>query len=148
TALGSIGLLFVLEPMLAILLPIIIPVVVLMLRLAGRKLHSIAGRTRATEASIIAAAQEHLELLPATKAFGIEGRQQAAFAELTGDARRWSIRETRASALLSPLTVLISAVGAIGIILFVGTDLGNEQSSPAELFTILLYTALLTRPVG
>lgn len=148
TAAGSSVLLFIINPALAIVVPLVVPAFFIILRLVGRRLRSIAARGRAAHARLMFLAEAQLEVLSATKAFAVEREQSARFAEATEEARRLTFLHNRITAFLGPLVALAAAAAAIGMLLLAGGKAGELAQQPAELFRFLLYTALLTRPMG
>ena len=149
SAAGATVLLFVLDPLLALVVPIVVPVFYIGMRLMGRKLRAAATRMRDAESAVIAAAQSHLAMLPATKAFAVEERQSAAYRTLLDRARANLVAIDGAYAAIGPLVGLLAALAALAVIVLAGFGIGGPgQRSPGELFAILLYAALLTRPVA
>ena len=80
TALGAIALLFALDPAMALVVPVIVPVFYFATRLAGRRLRSMSRDLRAAEVEMIALAERDLDMLPATKSFAVEAHVCDRFA--------------------------------------------------------------------
>ncbi len=148
TAAGAVVLLFAIDPMLALFVPLLVPVFTIAVKLVGRRLRMLAGRARAANAALISAAEEDLAMLAAIKSFAVEERQRRNYAALAEEVRALTFAQDRISAMLGPVIALVSAVAAIGLILVLGEELVSEEKSAGELFAFLLYAALLTRPVG
>ncbi len=148
TALGAIILLFAIDPMLALFIPVLVPVFTIALKLVGRRLRVLAARARAADAALMTAAEEDLEMLPAIKSFAVEDRQRRNYAHLAEEVRALSFAQDRISAMLGPIIALVAAIAAILLILVLGEELVSDEKSAGELFAFLLYAALLTRPVG
>ena len=148
TAAGAIILLFAIDPMLALFIPVLVPVFTIALKLVGRRQRALAARARAADAALMTAAEEDLEMLAAIKAFAVEDRQRRNYAQLTEDVRALTFAQDRISAMLGPAIALVSGVAAIILILILGEELVLDGKGAGELFAFLLYAALLTRPVG
>ena len=148
TAAGATALLFVLDPVLALIVPILIPAFYIVLRLVGRNLRGIARKSQEAGARLMFLAEAHLEILPATKAFAVEDRQARVYAEAVDEARVQTLAHDRIAAVLGPLVALVSALVAVAMLLVARGAGGTLSEDPAQLFSFLFYAALLTRPVG
>lgn len=148
TAGGALVLLFLIDARLALLIPIMVPAFYIGLKLIGRKLRTIGRRLRKAEATLMSIAESDLEMLPAIRAFAVEEQQRSAYAAAIEHARSLLVRQTRISAAIGPAIGLIAAGFAIFLLVLVGQEVGSGEKSAAELFSFLLYAALLTRPVG
>ncbi|WP_338467586.1 ABC transporter ATP-binding protein [Novosphingobium sp. ZN18A2] len=148
TAGGAVVLLFVIDPVAALAIPVLVPAFYVLLKLVGRRLRWLSRATRKAEAMLFAEAESHLEILPAIKAFAAEDRQQAAYDARVERARRASVAQSRIDAVIGPSIGLVAAIAAIAVLVLAGRQLGSGQGNPSQVFSFLLYAALLTRPIG
>lgn len=148
TTLGAIAILYWLDPVMALIVPLLVPVFAAMIRLTGRQLRGLSGQVRAAEVELVAIAERDLEILPAIKAFASEEHHRAAFAKAAENARKLVVRQAQLKAFISPVVGFVAALTAIGVLVIGSGQLSGETSSPAEIFAFLLYAALLTRPAG
>lgn len=148
TALGAVAVLLWLDPAMAMIVPLLVPIFFVVMKLAGRRLRNVSHRVRAAEVELIAIAERDLAMLPAIKSFATEAFHRAGFAMAAENSRRLAVGQARLNALISPVTSWLAALVAIAVLLMASEQLSDGQSSPAELFAFLLYAALLTRPVG
>lgn len=148
TVAGSTALLFVLNPRLAIIVPVLVPGFYIVLKVIGRALRNIAAKSREAQARLFYLSEEHLSILSATKSFAVEEQQAEVYAEAVEDARRLTFAHGRISAAVGPIAGLTTALAAVAILLVLGQQTDMPASDPARLFSFLLYAALLTRPVG
>lgn len=148
TAIGAAMLLFLLDPAMALVVPVIVPVFYIVMRLVGRRLRELARRTREAEAELMATAESDLAMLPAIKAFAVEDHHRARYHAVIERARVLALSQSRITAFISPVVSLLAALGAIAILMFGSGQIDAGTRSPADLFSFLLYAALLTRPVG
>jgi ATP-binding cassette subfamily B protein/subfamily B ATP-binding cassette protein MsbA len=148
TATGAAVILFTIDPMIALAVPLLVPAYYIALKLIGRRLRGLATRRQEAEAAIYAAAEQDLAILPATKAFAREATRLAAYEARLEEARDLSYREARVYAGMGPTLSLITAIAAVALVLTAGRSVASEAMTPSELFSFLLYAALLTRPVG
>lgn len=148
TAGGAVLLLFMIDPAVAILIPILVPAFFIFMKLVGRRLRILGREARQAEANVVATAERDLSIISAIKAFASEESHLANYGAATRTSRTVAFRQARLSAFIAPTVALAAALGAIGVlVLGSGVFEGSEQR-PGDLFAFLLYTALLTRPVG
>lgn len=148
TVAGSVALMFALDPYFALVVPVLIPLFLIALKLASRSMRGLSKRARDAESMVVAVAESDLEMLPAIRAFAMEDEQQAAYATLVEQARDLAYKSERNVSALGPLVGMVTAIAAILFIVIAGQQVMAGQKTPAQLFSFLLYAALLTRPVG
>ncbi|MEM7780742.1 MAG: ABC transporter ATP-binding protein [Pseudomonadota bacterium] len=148
TACGAIAVLFWIDPSMALIVPILIPVFYVLTKVAGRRLRKLSGQVRAAEVELIAIAERDLEILPAIKAFATEQHHRDEFAHAAESSRVLSVRQAQWGAFIGPIMSLVAALAAIAVLLIGGEALDAGSSSPSDVFAFLLYAALLTRPIG
>jgi ATP-binding cassette subfamily B protein/subfamily B ATP-binding cassette protein MsbA len=149
TAVGAVMLLFLIDPGLALVVPLLVPVFYIGMRLLGRRLRTLGGAVREAEADVFQFAESDLSMVPAIKAYAVEDYHRLRYEAAIERARRLKLNQARITAFIGPVTVLLAALAAIALLVAGGTPgTGAGDRSPAELFAFLFYTALLTRPVG
>lgn len=148
TATGAVAILFWIDPVMAMVVPLLVPVFFLVTKLAGRRLREVSGKVRAAEVELIAIAERDLEMLPAIKSFATEQPHRLEFNAAAEASRELAVSQAKLNAIIGPVVALLAAFAALGILVFSGERLIEGQDSPSELFAFLLYVALLTRPVG
>ena len=148
TAMGAVVILFAIDPVMATIVPILIPAFYILVRLSGRRLRKLSGEVRAAEVELIAIAERDLEILPAIKAFGTEEQHQSGFASAADRSRMLAVRQAFWSASIGPIMALVAALAAIAVLMFGSEQLVDTHRSSSDLFAFLLYAALLTRPAG
>lgn len=148
TAIGAGGLLIALDPTLALVVPVLIPVFYIALKLIGRRLRGIAQKRRQAEVDVITQAGSDLDMLQAIKAFAIEDERRTKYRAALEHSRRLGVEQARVGAFVGPVATLIAALSAIAILIVGSGQLDDTTRSPGDLFAFLLYAALLTRPVG
>lgn len=148
TAIGAVVLLFVLDPAMALVVPVMVPVFFVLLKLMGRRLRLLARRARKAETRLMWMGETDLDMLPAIKAFAVEEHHRKAYHQAVEKARILALRQAQLSAFVGPVVALLAGLAAI-IILLVGSEqVAAGTRTPGELFAFLLYAALLTRPVS
>lgn len=148
TAGGTVILLFLIEPGLAVLVPLFVLLFYVGMRLIGRRLRIIGAEVREAEAEVFWKAESDLEMLPAIKAFAVEDLHLGRYAGAVENARQLKLKEARITAVIGPVVALLAALSAVAILLAGSTAGDADARSPGEIFAFLFYAALLTRPVG
>lgn len=148
TAVGAVVLLFVLDPSMALVVPLLVPVFFVLMKLVGRRLRVLSKQARKAEALVFETAERDLAMIPAIKSFATEGHRRDNYDAVTARSRDYVYRQTRIKAFIAPLVALVAALAAIAVLVFGSSSLSQDGREPADLFSFLLYAALLTRPVG
>ena len=148
TAAGAFVILFMIDPLLTLAVPALIPPFFLALKWSGRRLRVLGRQVRRAEVDIVWMAESDIDVLPAIKAFAVEDEHRERFDAAIERARTLKLRQTRITAFIAPLIVLAAAGAAIAILVMGSAAVAEGTRSPGELFAFLLYAALLTRPVG
>lgn len=148
TAAGAAAIMFTIDPLLASIVPVAVPLFYLILKLIGRKLRGLAMQIQEAEAEVLAVAEENLEMLPAIKSFAREEIEAARYGHAVEQAMVLAQRENRITAALGPTIELVAAIAAITLLIVAGRSLNGGAMTPTELFGFLFYAALLTRPVS
>ncbi len=148
TATGAVILLFLLDPAMALVIPIIVPIFYIVVKWTGRRVRMLARQARRAEARLMSLADSDLEILSAIKAFATEEHHVRNYRGAIETSRRLSLRRTRIAAFVGPVITLVAAIAAIAILLVGSAQVESGERSAGELFAFLLYAALLTRPVG
>ncbi|MCB2046787.1 MAG: ABC transporter ATP-binding protein [Novosphingobium sp.] len=148
TAAGAVVIMFTIDPLLASIVPIMVPAFYIILKLLGRRLRGLGERLQQAEAEILAIAEENLEMLPAIKSFAREQIESARYAKAVGHAQSLRLHQNRITSVLGPSIELAAATGAIVVLVIASGSVKAGNMSPTELFSFMLYAALLTRPVS
>lgn len=148
TALGATAVLFAIDPAMALIVPVVIPVFVVAMKLSGRRLRAMSKVLRAAEVELLAIAERDLEMVPAIKSYAAEAHHQRRFSEAAEAARRAAVRQARLDSVVGPLFALFAALAAIAVLVLAGERLSGEGTGATDIFAFLLYAALLTRPMG
>lgn len=148
TAGGAVILLFLLDPAMALVVPVLVPLFTIVLKLIGRRVRMLARKVRKAHAELISTAESDLAMLPAIKAFAAEDFHRDQYDAAAERARGLDLRQARILAFISPVVALVAALAAIALLLVGGAQMANGGRTPGDLFAFLLYAALLTRPVA
>ncbi|MEO0871821.1 MAG: ABC transporter ATP-binding protein, partial [Pseudomonadota bacterium] len=149
TAAGAIVLLLFIDPVMALVLPLLVPVVILLNKLTARRLKALGRRARQAEVEVFSQAQSDLEMLSAIKSYAREEAYGLRYSEALEQARQATLSQARLSAFIGPIMGLVAALIAVGILVIGAAEVpGSEARSAGELLSFLLYAALLTAPAS
>ncbi len=148
TAAGAFIILFIIDPVLTFTIPILIPPFYIVMKWVGRRLRVLGRQVRRAEVDIVWMAESDIEMLPAIKAFAVEGEHRSRYAEAIEKARLLKLKQARITAFIGPVVALVAAIAAIVILVIGSAQVQDGARSPSEMFAFLFYAALLTRPVG
>jgi ATP-binding cassette, subfamily B, bacterial len=148
TAIGSVVLMFRIEPLFAGLIAILVPLFYLLLKIMGRRLRPLAVQLQQAHATAVAAAEENLGMLPAIKTFTREAEQSRRYKQQIDLVRELSITQQRVYAALEPAVQFLAAAGVVLLLWLASARVSAGGMTSAELVSFLLYAALLTRPVS
>jgi ATP-binding cassette, subfamily B, bacterial len=148
TAGGAVIALFLIDPAMALVIPVLVPLFYIAMKWLGRRLRVLGHEVRKAEVDVLWMAESDLDALPAIKAYAVEDHYRARYVAAIEHARRLRLRQTRITAFIGPMVALIAALAAIAILVTGNASITAGERSPSDLFAFLLYAALLTRPVG
>ena len=148
TAVGAIFMMAQINMFLAFVIPCVLPLFYIATKLAGRRVRGLSTNVQATEAAVMASAQETLEILPAIKTFTREPETFDTYRTRLAQARRAALQQLSAHAVISPATQFIAGSAAIILLGLAGKAVATEGLDTAGLVSFMLYAALLTRPVS
>ncbi|WP_086738226.1 ABC transporter ATP-binding protein [Erythrobacter colymbi] len=149
TAGGTVILLFLIDPRLALVVPVLVPLFYIAIRLLRRRLRELGRAVREAEAAVFYTADNDLMMLPAIKSYAAETFHRERYVAAIEKARQLRLIEARITAFISPVVALVAALAALGLLLAGSSGVaGTQARSSGELFAFLFYTALLTRPMG
>jgi ATP-binding cassette subfamily B protein len=148
TIVGAAILMYRIDPRLGLVIPLLIPIFYLALKVVGRMLRGLAEAIRAAEADVVAHDEESLQMLLVNKAFARTGIEEAHHRALLDRELALSLRENRVAQMISPIAGLVAASAVVVVIAAAGSSVRDGSMNPTELFALMFYAALLTRPVA
>ncbi len=148
TFLGALVMMLRLAPMIAVAVAVLMPLLFVGIKLAGRWLRPLGHATTQAWADQSALAEQNLELLPVIKAFAtgpVEARRYR------GSAEAVYATELRQAALQGAITPVVHVIGA-GLILLLlgvaGSQIVRQEMGMGDLISLFLYGLVLVNPVS
>lgn len=148
TATGAMIMMARIDWMLALVVPVLIPVFFVISRLIGRRLRGLSTRVQQAEAEVMASAQQTLEILPAIKTFTREPETSTDYRAAVDRAQGAAFAELSAYAVISPVTQFVTGAAAVILLALAGKAVGGRDLSASGAVSFMLYAALLTRPMS
>jgi len=148
TFFGAFIMMALIDPLIAGLTLLLIPLYYLAMKLIGRGIRPLSTDWVNAWSKMYAFAEENLGMLAAIKAFTRETFESGRFARKNETLRRLSTRQLR---IQSALTSSVAFLATAGLLLLVWLGAGQMQQGTldaAELVSLLLYAMLMTRPIS
>jgi ABC-type multidrug transport system fused ATPase/permease subunit len=137
-----------LDPLIAVLAALLLPIYYVASKIIGRRIRPITAAWINSWSAMSSLVQENLGLLPAIKAFVREPLEAQRFEERNTELLTWSKRQILIQSILSPSIALLSGAGLL-LLLWVGiSHIESGRLETSSLVALLLYAAMLTRPVS
>ncbi len=144
---GVLAVMTVLEPLLALLAALVVPLIVGLMYVYGRRLRATARRQRKKEGQIGAAINESLSAIPVIQAYSLEEQAAKRFASRNRKSLKAGVAGARLEAKLSGWTEVAIATG-VTLTLLVGVGKVRAGAlSPGELLVVLSYVRALYKPL-
>ncbi len=148
TFLGAFVIMALLDPVIALLAAVLLPVYYIAMKLIGRRIRPITASWIQSWSAMVSLVQENLGLLPAIKAFTREPLEADRFNTRNIHLLTWSKKRILIQSVMSPA---ISLLAGAGLLLLLWVGFGHVESGRLEtssLVSLLLYAAMLTQPVS
>jgi len=137
-----------LDPTIAVLAALLMPAYYIVMKLVGRKIRPLSTAWIQSRSGMIAFVSENLGLMPVIKSFVREPLESTRFDERNTELLTVSRRQIWLNSLLTPSVSLLAGVGSLLLLWVAISHMESGRLQPSELVSLLLYIALLTRPLS
>jgi ABC-type multidrug transport system fused ATPase/permease subunit len=142
-----LGVMFYFDPLLALIVLLVAPLVTIATVRISRKARHAEGRFLAEQGRLLAEMMESLVNVKQVKAFGIEARQRRRFADAGASILSWSRRVALYKSLMGPVVDLLT-LGALALMVVAAYYRSRHQAAPLSDIIACLGAAFgLIRPV-
>ncbi len=148
TAIGAILCIFFINPVIAFLAAILIPLFYIVIKLLGRKIRPLSKQLMQQYASTFSLVEENLATLPVIKIFNREFLESARFSKSNEDLYSLNTKYIKNQSRLSPIIKVLSTAIVLTILWVLGDDIAAGTLSTGEMVSLMLYGMLLTRPIS
>lgn len=144
---GTAAVMLVLDPLLAAVALLPLPVLWWTLARSSRKLKEVTRKQRRREGAAAAFASETLQQIRLVKAYAAEERTTASFARHAGAGERAGLKSARITAKMSWITEALTGAG-LALVLLVGSrKVLRDQLSVGELLVFTTYARSVYKPL-
>jgi len=140
--------LFTINPPLAALTMIPIPIIIFSSVIFMRKVGPIMSRNQKTLGELNAALQDNISGIKEIQAFGQEDKEFNKISEIDDRYAKGVIRWSRMNSLFAPFIEFLTSVGTILVIAFGGYLAVNGKMTAAEIVGFVLYLSLYYQPIA
>ncbi|WP_447974531.1 ABC transporter ATP-binding protein [Nitrospira sp. Kam-Ns4a] len=148
TFVGGVAFLFVMNWRLCLLILLLLPLLVLVARLFGRRLRALSTTIQDQQAALTTLAEEVLSGIRVVKSFVQTRREVARFAGQVERALAITLRRAAVLALFIPTITLLTFAAAGAVVWYGGTQVIEGTVSPGDLFAFVLFAGILIGPFG
>jgi ATP-binding cassette subfamily B protein len=137
----------ILQPKLALLALVPVPIVVFVARAYGKRSRPALQEVQQRLGDLTAEAEESISGIRVVKAFAAEERQMERFAHATTRVFEQSMVATRLQALFNPMIAFLPNLGLVAILLIGGRDVINGSLNLGEFVAFYAYLLMLIGPM-
>ena len=148
TCAGALFMLLRIEPTTGLVVAVGVPLLVVALKLATRRLRPLAHEANQADAERFGIAEQNLSVLPVIKAYTREAEESQRFLDQSIKVRNLEIRQLWIASMLSPGVRLAASAAVLLLLWLGGQGVVGGSLAPADLVAVLLYGLLLTQPVS
>ncbi len=148
TLVGGLVMIVIIEWRLLLLVALVVPPVMLVGNVFGRRLHGVSERAQAALGDATTVLEETLSAPRVVKAFGREPHEVGRYGAAVDHSFRISMQRTVTRSVFVALMGLVSFSALAAIMWFGGNEVLSGNLSPGELFALPIYILLATGPIN
>jgi subfamily B ATP-binding cassette protein MsbA len=148
TFVGGVAFLLYMNWRLCLLILLLLPFLVLVARLFGRRLRALSTRIQDQQAALTTLVEEVLSGIRIVKSFVQTGREEARFAAQVEQALAVTLRRAAVLAVFVPVITLLTLATAAAVVWYGGTQVIEGAITPGDLFAFILFAGILIGPFG
>lgn len=146
TLVGALGLLFYMNWRLCLAVLLIVPLVVLVARLFGRRLKGLSTEAQDRNADSTTILEEIVSGIKLVKSFGMERHEVDRLAAQLACADAVARRRARILGVFVPVITVLTLIGALGVLWYGGVQVIEGRMTPGDLVAFLLFGGILMGP--
>lgn len=148
TAMGALICIFLINPVIAVLTGLFIPLLVVATRLLGRSIRPLSQKLMQQHGATFSIVEENISTLPLIKSFTREQQESGRFRKSSDELFDLTTRYLKAQARLAPSIRFLSSSMIIIILFIAGDSIASGHITTGQIVSLLLYGLLLTRPMS
>jgi subfamily B ATP-binding cassette protein MsbA len=148
TFIGGVAFLLVMNWRLCALILLLLPLLVLVARLFGKRLKTLSTDIQDQTAATTTVIEEVLSGIRVVKSFVQTNREEIRFASHVRAALRLTLRRAIVLAVFVPTITFLTFAAAAAVLWYGGTQVIQGVVSPGDLFAFVLFAGILIGPFG
>lgn len=148
TFVGALAVMFTLAPVIAVAVALLMPLMVVALKLAGRWLRPLGHAATQAWADQSAQAEQSLELLPVIKAFATGAVEAGNYRARAEAVYATGLRQARLQGAIMPIVQIVGAGVVLLLLGVAGRLIIRDEMSVGQLVSLFLYGLVLVNPVS
>jgi subfamily B ATP-binding cassette protein MsbA len=148
TFVGGVAFLLTMNWRLCLVILLLLPVLVLVARVFGRRLKALSTDIQDQTATLTTLAEEVISGIRVVKSFVQTRREERRFADQTHAALALALRRAAVLAIFIPTITLLTFAAAAVVLWYGGRQVIEGSISPGDLFAFVLFAGILIGPFG
>lgn len=148
TLLGALAMMFRLAPFIAVAVAVLMPLLLVVLKLVGRRLRPLGHAAMQAWADQSATAEQNLDLLPVIKAFATDASEAAGYRRKAEAVYEADLRQARWQGAIAPAVQVVGAGVVLLLLGVAGHLVVRQEMGVGELVSLFLYGLVLVNPVS
>jgi subfamily B ATP-binding cassette protein MsbA len=146
TFIGGVAFLLMMNWRLCLLILILLPFLVFVAKVFGRRLKSLSTSIQDHTAALSTLVEEVISGIRIVKSFVQTQREEARFAAQVNDTLRLTLHRAGIMAVFIPVISLVTFSAAAGVLWYGGHQVIDGSVTPGELFAFVLFAGILIGP--
>ncbi|TDG12902.1 ABC transporter ATP-binding protein [Seongchinamella unica] len=147
TFIGALVMMLFIDPLIALLAALLLPLYYLAMKLLGRHIRPVSRAWVSAYSDLISFFEQHLSMKPAVKSFAREELEESRFMTHNQYFLSLARRQLLLEALLPPVIGLLAGLGLLLLLWLGSARIEAGQLSPANMVSLLLYAMLMSQPL-
>ncbi len=148
TFIGGAGFLFAMNWQLCLLILVLLPLLVVVAKLFGRRLRALSTTIQDQTASVSTLVEEVIAGIRVVKSFVQTKREEQRFVTQVQSAMELSLRRATIMAWFVPTITFVTFAAAATVLWYGGRQVIDGTVSPGDLFAFVLFAGILIGPFG
>ncbi len=148
TFIGGAGFLFAMNWQLCLLILILLPLLVVVAKLFGRRLRALSTNIQDQTASVSTLVEEVIAGIRVVKSFVQGKREEQRFVDQVQTAMQLALRRAIIMAWFVPTITFVTFAAAAAVLWYGGQQVIDGSVSPGDLFAFVLFAGILIGPFG
>lgn len=145
---GASILMFNIEPSVALLIIVFIPIIFIVLKFVSRGMQPISRALIQRQADSMALASENIGAISLIKAFNRESSESTKFKHKATEILALRSQQLKLQAMLSPLVQFMASIAVLIVVVISFMRFQTGAISIPDLISLMLYGLVFTRPLG